>query len=64
MKGGALLHGRGPTARQITFAANQIIKGENSLMQNRHIIFGAILGALAFLPGAQAVNPGAGRMLS
>jgi uncharacterized coiled-coil protein SlyX len=26
-------------------------------MQNRHIIFGAILGALAFLPGAQAVNP-------
>src|SRR5882672_1885467 len=26
-------------------------------MQNRHIIFGAILSALAFLPGAQAVNP-------
>ena len=26
-------------------------------MQNRHIIFGAILCALAFLPGAQAVNP-------
>jgi hypothetical protein len=26
-------------------------------MQNRHIIFGAILSALAFLPGVQAVNP-------
>ena len=26
-------------------------------MQNRHIIFGAILSALAFLPGAQAVVP-------
>ena len=26
-------------------------------MQNRHVIFGAILSALAFLPGAQAVNP-------
>jgi len=26
-------------------------------MENRHIIFGAILSALAFLPGAQAVNP-------
>jgi hypothetical protein len=29
----------------------------NSPMQNRHIIFGAIFSALAFLPGAQAVNP-------
>jgi hypothetical protein len=44
-------------AHQITFTANQIIKGENSLMQNRHIIFGAILSALAFLPGVQAVVP-------
>jgi hypothetical protein len=26
-------------------------------MQNRHIIFGAIFSALAFLPGVQAVNP-------
>ena len=26
-------------------------------MQNRHIIFGAIFSALAFLPGAQAVDP-------
>ena len=26
-------------------------------MQNRHIIFGAILVALAFLAGAQAVSP-------
>jgi hypothetical protein len=26
-------------------------------MPNRHIIFGAIFSALAFLPGAQAVNP-------
>ena len=26
-------------------------------MQNRHIIFGAILSALAFLPGVQAVDP-------
>ena len=26
-------------------------------MQNRHIIFGAILSALAFSPGVQAVNP-------
>jgi hypothetical protein len=26
-------------------------------MQNRHIIFGAILSALAFLPGVQAVVP-------
>jgi hypothetical protein len=26
-------------------------------MQNRHIIFGAIFCALAFLPGVQAVNP-------
>ena len=26
-------------------------------MQNRHIIFGAIFSALAFLPGLQAVNP-------
>src|SRR5882724_12888010 len=55
MNGGALL--RGPTAHQITFTANQIIKGENSPMQNRHIIFGAILSALAFLPGVQAVVP-------
>jgi len=26
-------------------------------MQNRHIIFGAILSALAFLPGVQAISP-------
>ena len=50
-------HGRGSTAPLDNVLANQIIKGENSLMQNRHIIFGAILCALAFLPGAQAVNP-------
>jgi len=55
--GGALLRARGPTAQQITFTTNQIIKGENSPMQNRHIIFGAILSALAFLPGVQAVVP-------
>jgi hypothetical protein len=57
MKGGALLHGRGPKAHQIRFKANQIIKGENSPMQNRLIIFGAIFSALAFLPGVQAVVP-------
>ena len=42
---------------RIKFTANQIINGENSPMENRHIIFGAILSALAFLPGVQAVNP-------
>jgi hypothetical protein len=26
-------------------------------MQNRHIIFGAILSTLAFLPGVQAISP-------
>src|SRR6476619_1886387 len=44
-------------AHQITFTTKQIINGENSPMQNRHIIFGVILCALAFLPGVQAVNP-------
>jgi hypothetical protein len=44
-------------AHYITFTANQIINGENSPMQNRHIIFGAILSALAFLPGVRAVVP-------
>jgi hypothetical protein len=29
----------------------------NSLMQNRRIILGAILSALAFLPGVQAISP-------
>jgi hypothetical protein len=44
-------------AHQTTFTANQIIKRRNSPMQNRHIIFGAILSALAFLPGVQAISP-------
>jgi hypothetical protein len=39
------------------FLANQIIKRRNLLMQNRYIIFGTILAALAFLPGAQGVSP-------
>jgi len=52
-----LVRRRGSTAPHITFTANQIIKGENSLMQNRYIILGAIFSALAYLPGAQAVNP-------
>ena len=46
-------------AQQITFTANQIIKGENSPMQNRHIIFGAILSRPCIFTGSASSRPGA-----
>src|SRR5262249_4051685 len=42
------------TADQVYSKPNQ---RRNSLMQNRHIIFGAILSAIAILPETQAVSP-------
>ena len=48
---------RGQSLHHITFAANQIIKGGNSPMQNRHIIFGAILSALASYPKRKRLVP-------
>src|SRR5215475_4471211 len=45
---------RNQPLHQITFAAKPNHQRRNSLMHNRHVIFGAILTALAFLPQLQA----------